>query len=507
MPLIFSAASVFHRPTRWVAAGACHCKDTLQVPRDARPTVAVLQFIVSVISVLMVVAEHQANAMSQAETRQATPVMNRTFAGNSVAASHGLSATMSSDEKTIEGTPITSEVTNSEIHCQQTDGGSSEEQEQARMLERSVMQDCERDVGMVVLGGVRLRKQTRDKHRDVHISRETSRSPFLSLPPLRNQEESSVLSVTSSSSSSSPLVGKDSPLVAMQEAAMEEEEARFRTWYFGKLLYAQTFIFMVTLGVYVMCLPEDDAHIGEFTIRGRVIFSLGSGVYALFCVAIGALLAVRQLPCAYRGKAVAASLIPFPCTCLMYVLVYSHAPVEVTRKRLMHIQWGGWEQKPLYTMPALLAAAFIGMGFKSTLTSMAILRPKQQRIIPLLYAACIGLTFGHCYHLTGERTALDLMALTVISYGLGCYVGWKAESLTRRLWISSERANQRLQNELKAKEAEFADLADLRFENMRLMEQKERAVMMMEAQARRRLSAESRLRKVQRGTRLLEETS
>ena len=149
-------------------------------------------------------------------------------------------------------------------------------------------------------------------------------------------------------------------------------------------------------------------------------------------------------------------------------------------------------------MPAFLAAGFIGMGFKSTLTSMAILRHKQQMIVPFFYEACIALTFGHCFYLTGERSALDLMVLTMVSFGLGCYVGWRSESLTRRLWISNERANERLQNELKAKEEELVDLADLRFENMRLAEQKERALVMMQSQAKRRLSAESRLRKVRR---------
>ena len=331
-----------------------------------------------------------------------------------------------------------------------------EEQEQQRMLEKSVMEDCERDIGMVFLGESEI----------------PCRMP---LPESR----------------------KASPVPDGHASDDDQEEVRFTRWYFEKLLYAQTGIFVIILGVYFMCLPEDA---GTLQINGTVIFSLDYGVYTLFGVAIVALLAVSQLPERWRRKAITASLVPFPFTCLMYVLVYSHAPVEVTRKRLMHIQWGGWEQ-PLHMMPAFLAAGFIGMGFKSTLTAMALLRPGQAIIIPLIYASCLVLTFGHCYYLTGERSALDLMALTTVAFGLGCYVGWRAESLTRRLWISNERAEERLQKELKVKEMEtFADLVDLRYQNTLLLEEKERAVVMIEAQARRRRVAESLLRKAQRDT-------
>lgn len=327
------------------------------------------------------------------------------------------------------------------------------EDEQRRMLEKSVMEDCERDVGMVFLGESQI--------------------------PCRPALPAS--------------------MEASPELNEEEEEARFKRWYFGKLLYSQTVIFFIILGVYFMCIPEDA---GNLQIQGAVIFSLDYGVYTLFGVAIVSLLAVSQLPERWRGKAIAASLVPFPFTCLMYILVYSNAPVEVTRKRLMHIQWGGWEQ-PFHMMPAFLATGFIGMGFKSTLTAMTLLRQGQAAIIPLIYACCLVITFGHCYYLTGERSALELMALTTASFALGCYVGWRAESLTRRLWISSlqnERRKERLERELQAKEKEFADFVDLRHENSLLLEEKERAVVMMEAQARRRLSAEARLRKAQRGT-------
>ena len=166
------------------------------------------------------------------------------------------------------------------------------------MLENSVMEDCERDVGMVIIGGPKLSGGTRDK----------LASPVLNLPLTEIGKESALLSSTASPSS--VLLGEDTPLMVMQKAVKEEEEeARFRVWYFGKLLYSQAAILVVTFGVYTMCVPEDDAQVGGLKIGGTVVFSLSSGVYILFCVAIAALLAVRQLPERWRGKAVAASSI------------------------------------------------------------------------------------------------------------------------------------------------------------------------------------------------------
>ena len=275
----------------------------------------------------------------------------------------------------------------------------------------------------------------------------------------------------------------------------DDDENLFNRWYFIKLQHVHVFIFGCSLGVYVLSLPKTDTDFGA--VRWNVL--LDCTVFVLFIVCVAAFLMVRQIPERWRSRALLATLLPFPVTCLMYIVVFQHAPPELTRKRLMHIYWGGWEQ-PLHVMPAIVAMGFVGLGFKSTLSSRILFRPGRQSTVPVCYAGCTVLSLGHCYYLTRDRAALELLALSLISLFLGCHIGWRIQALTRKLFISrlhskreSKRSRERLQHEMRAREANHIEFVSLQDENTRLREQTGKAAVMVNQQVRKRLKAESRL--------------
>ena len=244
---------------------------------------------------------------------------------------------------------------------------------------------------------------------------------------------------------------------------------------------------------YIVMLP-DSHYVGTRRWHGISLYHLNWAAGILWAGSMNILLISNRLSEPRRWAVQAASLLPYPMTCIGQVILFTYEDPEVTRRWFVHIQLG-----PLQLLPALLCLAFLMMGFRIALTAKAV-TGRFQGVVIFAHASCTVITFGHSYSLTRDSTALQLMSLALFCQVVGMGIAWQLELIMRNLWNSGIRSlqeNELLQSELREKhKAENVAFAQLRDENSRLRKRASQAATLVDLQARRRLNAESQLRKV-----------
>lgn len=270
----------------------------------------------------------------------------------------------------------------------------------------------------------------------------------------------------------------------------DDDDTLFATWFFRRLTVVHMVLYLGAFAVYCLCVS------GEAGLRWR------DGLVAVFyLLTLAARLLVHRHP-EQRRKGVAFLLAIFPCTCLVHTFVSAVSPLELTRVRLMAMHWGGF-QEPFRMMPAVLSLGFVCVGLSTSQLAFAF--PRYYTAAVVAPTVSIVLTLGHAYYLTAEPAAIELVVLALLSFWVGCGIGWRGATLSHRVWFSAMEI-ERMETKLKAeaKEAErhrnrlAAEARLLHAQVEHLREETVRAAAMAKIQAHRRLNAEALLRRVSR---------